>query len=115
MSTEQNVRVIEAIYEAFGRGDVPGILAHLTDDVEWITHLDPVVPWSGEYCGKGNVPRFFERVYTGCVVQSFEPLEYISQGDVVVSIGSFGAQSTATGKSALTRWVFIWRFRDGKV
>jgi ketosteroid isomerase-like protein len=49
-------RAVEALFEAFGRGDVPYILDQLTDDVHWVAHLDPSVPWSGDYSGKANVP-----------------------------------------------------------
>jgi ketosteroid isomerase-like protein len=30
-----NVDTVQAIYEAFGRGDVASILDHHADDVEW--------------------------------------------------------------------------------
>jgi ketosteroid isomerase-like protein len=30
-----NLEVVQEIYEAFGRGDVPAILDHLADDVGW--------------------------------------------------------------------------------
>ena len=33
MSTEENVHAVEAIFDAFGRGDIPYILDQLTDDV----------------------------------------------------------------------------------
>lgn len=115
MSEQQNVRTIQEIYGAFGRGDVPAILAKLTDDVAWILHLDPIVPWSGDYSGKDRVPKFFENIFNSVAVESFEPLEYIAEGDVVVSLGMFGCRSNATGKTGNTRWVFIWRFKDGKV
>jgi ketosteroid isomerase-like protein len=32
--SEDNVKTITPIYEAFGRGDVPAILAALSDDVD---------------------------------------------------------------------------------
>lgn len=115
MSEQQNVRAVQEMYTAFGSGDVPAILDKLTDDVAWILHLDPIVPWSGDYSGKSRVHKFFENIYSSVTVTSFEPLEYVAQGDTVVSIGRFGCRSNATGKSADTRWVFIWKFRDGKV
>jgi hypothetical protein len=31
----RNVEAVKAIYESFGRGDVPGVLARLDPDVEW--------------------------------------------------------------------------------
>jgi ketosteroid isomerase-like protein len=30
-----NLESVQAVYEAFGRGDVPAILGALADDVEW--------------------------------------------------------------------------------
>ena len=30
-----NLATVQAIYAAFGRGDVPAILSHLTDGVAW--------------------------------------------------------------------------------
>src|SRR5207253_864845 len=91
------------------------IVDKLTDDVQWVSHLDPIVPWAGDFSGKQRVPRFFENIYSSVEVLSFEPQEFVAQGDVVVSIGTFGCRSNATGKSANTRWVFIWKFANGKV
>src|SRR5258708_7174410 len=115
MSEQQNVQAVKEIYSAFGRGDVKAITDQLTDDVAWILHLDPIVPWSGDYSGKDRVPKFFENIYNSVSVESFEPLEYLAQGDTVVSIGTFGCRSNETGKAGNTRWVFIWRFTNGKV
>jgi ketosteroid isomerase-like protein len=30
-----NVKTIHAIYDCFGRGDIPGVLEHLDPDVRW--------------------------------------------------------------------------------
>ena len=48
-------------------------------------------------------------------VQAFEPQEWVSEGETVVSVGRFGCRVKATGKEALTRWVFLWKLREGKV
>ena len=115
MSEQKNVRTIQEIYDAFGRRDVQAILDRLTDDVQWITHLDPVVPWSGNYCGKEDVKRFFANVYGAGEVLAFEPLEFVAEGDMVISIGKYGCRSAATGKEAHTRWIFVWKFRNGQI
>ena len=46
-----NVATVQKIYEAFGKGDVPAILAVLADDVEWESWEDNSsvkagVPWA---------------------------------------------------------------------
>ena len=33
--SDQNMKTVQGIYEAFGRGDVEHILDQLTDDVDW--------------------------------------------------------------------------------
>jgi len=35
MSADTNIKTIQTLYEAFGRGDVDAILGDLTDDVDW--------------------------------------------------------------------------------
>lgn len=52
MTEPGNTHHIAAIFEAFRRGDIPYILDQLTDDVHWVAHLDPVIPWAGNYSGK---------------------------------------------------------------
>jgi len=113
MSEQQNVERIRKIYEAFGRGDIGFILDQLTPDVKWVSHYDPIVPWGGDFTGR--VDKFFEAIGQSVDVTAFTPGEFIAQGDTVASLGEFGCRVRATGKSALTRWAFIWKFRDGRV
>jgi len=35
MSAEANVKIVQEMYRAFLRRDVPGILVHLDDDIIW--------------------------------------------------------------------------------
>ena len=35
MSSDDNVKTVQSVYEAFGRGDIPTVLDALTDDVDW--------------------------------------------------------------------------------
>jgi len=36
MTMNSPVQIVQALYGAFGRGDVPALLTMLSDDVEWI-------------------------------------------------------------------------------
>src|ERR1043166_942766 len=113
MSERENTQVILDIYAAFGRGDIDYILSRLSDDIIWESRMDAIVPWSGRFDGKAGVQRFFDSIFNSVEVQAFEPQEFIAQGDIVVSTGVFGCRVRATHKTALTRWCFIWRLRDG--
>ena len=115
MNEQQNVKTIQEVYAAFGRGDVAFIVAKLTDDIRWVSHFDSVVPWSGDFSGKERIPDFFDAIFQSVDVEAFEPDEWIADGDAVVSLGEFGCRVRATGKRSRTRWVFIWKFRDAKI
>jgi ketosteroid isomerase-like protein len=115
MSSQRNVETIEELYGAFGRGDVASILERLTEDVLWTTHLDAIVPWSGDFSGKGEVSRFFDAIFQSVDVEAFEPKEWVAEGETVVSLGEFACRVRETGKSSRGRWVFVWKFRDDKV
>jgi ketosteroid isomerase-like protein len=87
----------------------------LTDNVRWVSHFEPVVPWAGDFSGKRSVPNFFAAIASAGEVTAFEPGEFIAQGDAVVSLGKFGYKVHATGKAVLSRWVFIWKLSEGRV
>ena len=33
--SEENVQIVRGVYEAFGNGDVPGVLSKFANDIEW--------------------------------------------------------------------------------
>jgi ketosteroid isomerase-like protein len=56
-----NIQTVQAIYAAFGQGDIPTILGHLGENVEWeYGTLDAGVPWLQPRRGLTEVPKFFE-------------------------------------------------------
>jgi ketosteroid isomerase-like protein len=62
-----NLGTVQGIYEAFGEGDVPAILAVLADDVEWEAWEDNSavkagLPWMVPRHGKQDVAHFFEAI-----------------------------------------------------
>ena len=54
MQDEQNTKVVQDAYAAFGRGDVQGILDKLDDRIVWrgVYGAGPHVPTAGERRGK---------------------------------------------------------------
>ena len=83
--------VINAIYQAFGEGDVDTILSHVTDDVDWAPEAaGTVAPWWGQYKGKEEVPGFFRALaeaveVTGVVLTK---LDGSAKGGIVLAIQS---------------------------
>ena len=44
MSAPANVEIVQGIYAAFARRDIPAIIAMLSPDVEWGGAVEPVQP-----------------------------------------------------------------------
>jgi len=68
-----NKRTAQDIYAAFDRRDVPAILSHLREDIEWEYGMaDNDVPWFQKRKGRAAVPSFFQAM-GGIDLQNFKP------------------------------------------
>jgi ketosteroid isomerase-like protein len=116
MSADENIQAVQAIYEAFGAGDVDTIVAACTDDVDWSAEAaGTVAPWHGPHKGKAEVPLFFSALADTVEVTEFTPLAFGAADDDVLVVIRFGMRAKTTGKSATMELHHWWHFRDGKV
>jgi ketosteroid isomerase-like protein len=116
MSAEENIQTAMDGYAAFGRGDIPWILEHLTDDIEWVNPGPPdVIPGAGTHRGKAAVGGFFGTLAESADFQTFEPREFIAQGDKVVALIHSEATVRSTGRNVVDDALHLWTFRDGEV
>ena len=108
-----NVERVQGIYAAFGRGDIPAILEHLADDVEWEYGVDSTdVPWLQPRRGRAEVVKFFESLAV-MEISKFVPKHVLSQGDLVVALVDLEAKVKATGQRVVEEdEVHIWYFDD---
>ena len=113
---DENIKTIQVLYEAFGRGDVARILDELTDDVDWATDAQlEAAPWHRRYVGRDEVPAFFESLAETVDVTEFTPLSFTANDTDVMCVIRFGMTVKATGKRSTANIHHWWRFRDGKV
>ena len=116
VSAQDNMKTIQAIYEAFGRGDVGFILDCLSDDVDWATDTSSrAAPWYGPHRGKASVTDFFQAFGSTMTVQQFEPVSFASNGTDVHSVVKLKATRAANGRSAEMNLHHWFVFRDGKI
>ena len=115
MKEQENAQKAQALYAAFGRGDIQTLLSGLTPDVDWTLAGPAEIPLAGQRRGRDQVAAFFKGVGEMIEFQQFEPQEFIAQGDKVVVIGHERGRVKATGCAFDEDWVPVFTLREGKV
>lgn len=82
--SQANVQTVQALYAAFGRGDVPAMLGLLSEDVVW-DHDTPSfgMPWYEPRTGHAGVAQFFSELARHTVIHRFEPFNFLVGGNQV--------------------------------
>jgi ketosteroid isomerase-like protein len=110
----RNVAVLRTGYAAFASWDVPIVLALLDPDVRWVEASGG--PFAGTFVGPEDVAAgVFGRVASEWAEFHVEPEEYIASGDAVAVLGTCRGTYRSTGKSMTSRFVHLYRFRDGRI
>lgn len=112
--TTRNISTVQSIYAAFGRGDVPTILEHLRDDVDW-EHAAPDfdVPWLQAGRGREHVLRFFQTIGRELVFSRFEVLTVAAEGPWVIALTRLECTLTRNGATLVEACEpHIWRFDE---
>ncbi len=111
-----HLATIGKIYQAFGQGDIPTILAHMADDVQWEAWADNSaqkagVPWLQARQGKGGVLAFFQ-VLGGMPVKDFQVLSLMSGGNQVAAEFVIEVEVPATGAHYRDEEIHLWTFNE---
>lgn len=97
---DRNLDVVRSDYAAFGKGDIPTILASLTEDCNWSHVGNPTnIPFAGTFNGKAEVARFFENVGKSIQITRFEPGNFRTSSNSVVCTVQIAGTVIATGKN----------------
>jgi uncharacterized protein len=111
---EQNIEVVRGLYEAFGRGDVPGVLGGMTDDMEW--HEAEGMPYGGVYHGGDEIAQnVFGPIVDDIPDFAVTPEEFIASGSTVAVVVRYSGTAKETGNTLNLPAVHVWDVRDGKV
>lgn len=106
-----NEEPIRRAYEAFGRGDVPAVLAEFADDIRW--HVGGRSAVGGDYNGHQEVVSFFTKLMEGSGgTFRVDVHDVIASDDHVVVLTRETAQR---GDASLDgTHVHVWHVEDGK-
>lgn len=103
------------IYAAFARGDIPALLAQVTDDVEWTFRGSLGLPYMGTFRGKDALLRWFGHVAEYDAIEAFEPREFLQGHDHVTVLGWERTRALPGGGVFETDWAHVMTLRGGLV
>ena len=112
--SHDNIAFVRSLYEAFGKGDIPTVLAGFADDIEW--NEAEGMPHGGQYHGPQAVA---ENVFGPITdeVDDFDvtPEEILADGDRVVVLTTHKGTAKESGNKLTMPAAHVWTVRDGKV
>lgn len=117
---QDNIAATQKLFEAFGAGDVPGILEYVNDNITIEFYGPPTIPYAGIYQGREEARGFFETVLSSVEINQFEPQEMLADADKVIVTGHLNLKAISTGGIIDSDFVHVitlsnnkWsRFRD---
>jgi len=110
--THPDAELIRSGYEAFGRGDIPAVLASFADDIVW--HVGGRNLVSGDYHGHDGVIAFFTKlmeVSGGTFKLDVHDIT-ASDGHVMAIVDLMAERD---GRPYEGNGVHVWHLADGKV
>ncbi|MDQ4141112.1 MAG: nuclear transport factor 2 family protein [Bacteroidota bacterium] len=112
-----NTSIVQEMYAAFGQGDVPAILTHLSPSVEWEYGAnESPIPWIQPGRGHAGAAAFFSSL-NALEFHKFVPKTFLETDGIVVALVDLEVTVKATGKQIREEdEVHIWHFdENGKV
>src|ERR671924_1389600 len=106
---QDNVDVIQAAWDAFGRGDIDAVLQSIAPSAE--TKLPDSLPWGGTYEGPDGFRDFLARLGESFVEFSATPDKVLGADDdhVVVLATTWGRTKRGAEVRGSTVWVYQLR------
>lgn len=111
-----NAGVIQSLYDAFAKGDVPGVLAGLDEEVVWNEAENFPYADGNPYVGHDAVVNgVFARIGAEWEYWNLVDMSLSEMGsDKVFATGRYNAKHKRTGKSINAQFVHVWTLKDGK-
>lgn len=114
MNDQNQLGLVQQVYSNFKNGDINALLTQMSEDIEWELPQIENVPFAGKRQGKEMVHNFFTTLLSGQDPLEFNPKEFITQGDKVVTLGHY-EWKTKDGRQFGSEFAHVFTVRDGLV
>jgi ketosteroid isomerase-like protein len=121
MSAEKNLRIVQDMYAAFGRGDLGFVLDQIDDECDGfgvVSAAPTGVPWHLDLKTKGRAGavKYFEALASCVDHERFEQRDFAAMGDHVYATVRLVQRIRATGATIdQPEVVHHFTFKNGKV
>jgi len=111
-----NVAVVHSAFDAFGKGDLEGVLKFVSDDAVWEVNgpVDAAPGYYGRFEGKPAIREWFGQMAQLFPDQSNDIEEVLAVGDDVILLGREHG-TLKSGKAYDENFVLIFGVEDGKI
>ena len=114
--SQDRVNVVHAMYEAFGKGDIPAVLAALDPNVEWWEAENFIYADQNPYVGPAAVLEgVFARIGGEWEDFAVTPEGVLDAGETAVGYGYYNGTHKKTGARVRAQFAHFFTFREGKV
>ena len=112
-----NVQTTRRVYEAFGRRDIPAVLAMFDSSIEWLpAEGHPVQPDGSPWFGPEAVlQNLFLRLGGDWDGFTVTPMVFHDAGDTVVVEGRYTGTVLASGVGVDAQFCHVWTVRDDRM
>ncbi len=114
--SEDRVKIVQGMYDAFGRGDIPVVIGALDPQVEWWEAENFIYADTNPYVGPNAVLEgVFMRIGNEWEGFAVSPEGVLDAGDTVIGHGHYSGTYKKTGAVVKAQFAHFFTFRDQKI
>jgi uncharacterized protein len=113
--TQENIKIVDKIYEAFNHGNYAAVLDFFGTRFEWFAADHSPLADQSPYRGLDAVREgVFDRIAAGFEYLRIKPDEIFGAGDKVVMLGYYDGLFKANGNRFEAQVAHVWTLAGGK-
>jgi ketosteroid isomerase-like protein len=115
MNLQENTNIVQQAYDNYKNGNLPALLNLVAENVSWELPEMEGVAVAGTRRGRDGVADFFSQLAATQEVVSFEPAEFIAQGNKVVSLGRYTFTVKVSGGQFTSDFAHVFTIENGRI
>jgi uncharacterized protein len=112
---EENIHIVQKMYFAFSKSDIPAIVAALSPEVVWTEPDNPFNPAAGTRHGHSGFLEWAQIGNHSEDIIMLEPRQFLERDNTVAVIGYMKCRAKSTGKVYESDFVHLVTIKDGKI